>query len=110
MTTSIASLKAQLGLEIPKTYSKTDPPEIIRLLEGFTGINKRYADHNPQQIRASEPIRNDASELFERLGPTLWPDLEKEAGLPSWLSCPPSDSKEQCQGRRYYSNSTDYEL
>ena len=110
MTTSIASLKAQLGLKIPKLHSKTDPPEIISLLEGFTEINKKYADHNPSQIRASKPIRTDASELFNRLGPTLWPDLDKEAGTPSWLSCPPGDFEEQCQSRRYYSNRTDCKL
>jgi hypothetical protein len=83
---------------------------VIELFKGFARIKKRYADHRPSQVRGSDAIRNDASRLFEKLGPALWPDLDKEAGIPSWLSCSPSDSDEQRQSRRYYSNSIDRDL
>lgn len=104
MSTSITELKAQLGLNIPRISSKTDPAVVIELFEGFAKINEHYADHRPPQVRGSDAIRNDASKLFEEVGPALWPDLDEEAGIPSWLSKPSGDS------RRYYSNSTDREL
>ena len=112
MTASIATLKAQLGLNIPSKKSRpdTDPPVITELLEGFTKINEHYADHKPLQVRASDAIRNDVNKLFETLGPTLWPDLDEEAGIPSWLSSPSGNSDEQHQSRRYYSNSFDRSL
>ncbi|GAB7323901.1 hypothetical protein MBLNU13_g07330t2 [Cladosporium sp. NU13] len=107
MTASIAKLKVQLGLNIPGKISKKVPDVIIRLLEGFTKINESHADLSPPQIRTSEHIRNEAGELFEELGPDLWPDLDKQAGLPSWLSCSSGDDNEQKRTRRYYSDSTD---
>jgi len=112
MTASIATLKAQLGLKIPskKSRSDTDPLVITGLLEGFTKINERYADHKPPQVRASDAIRNDVNKLFETLGPTLWPDLDEEAGIPTWLSYSSGDSDEQHQTRRYYSNIFDRNL
>lgn len=109
MTTSVTKLKAQLGLNIPKKLG-TEPPVITRLLEGFAKINKRYVDLKPPQIHASEHIRNKASELFEELGPDLWPDLDKQAGSPSWLFYPSGNSDEQQQSRRYYSSITDRNL
>ncbi|KAM0703497.1 hypothetical protein Q7P35_009436 [Cladosporium inversicolor] len=101
MSASITELKAQLGLNIPKIPSKTEPAVVIELFKGFAKIKKHYADHKPPQVRGSDAIRNDASRLFEELGPALWPDLDKEAGIPSWLSKPSGDS------RRYYSNIID---
>jgi hypothetical protein len=112
MSASITGLKAQLGLRIPtrRTHAEASPAVVTDLFKGFAEINKRYADHRPAQVRGSDVIRNDASELFERLGPALWPDLDKEAVIPSWLSYLPGDSDEQRQSRRYYSNSIDREL
>lgn len=104
MSASITELKAQLGLNIPKIPSKTEPAVVIELFKGFAKIKKHYADHKPPQVRGSDAIRNDASRLFEELGPALWPDLDKEAGIPSWLSKPSGDS------RRYYSNIIDRDL
>ena len=110
MTTTIAKLKAQLGLNIPRSSSETDPLVINRLLEGFARINKRYADLKPPQIHASDQIRNKSSELFEELGPDLWPDIDEQAGLPSWHLYPSGNSDEQHQSRRYYSSITDRNL
>jgi hypothetical protein len=110
MTTTITELKAQLGLNFPKKSSGTSPQVITDLLEGFAKINKHHAGLKPPQIHASEHIRNEASKLFEELGPGLWPDLDKQAGSPSWLSYPSGDSDEQQQSRRYYSNITDRNL
>lgn len=112
MSASITGLKAQLGLRIPtrKTHSEAGPAVVTDLFRGFAEINERYADHRPAQVRGSDAIRSDAGELFERLGPALWPDLDKEAGIPSWLSCSPGDPDEQRQSRRYYSNSIDRDL
>jgi hypothetical protein len=105
MSTSITELKAQLGLNIPRTHSETDPAVVLELFKGFAQIKNRYADLRPPQVRGSDAIRNDARKLFETLGPTLWPDLDKEASIPSWLSCPSGDFDQQRQSRRFYSNS-----
>ena len=110
MTTTIKDLKAQLGLSFPKKSSGTCPEVITDLLKGFTEINKNYAGLKPPQVHTSEHIRNKANELFEKSGPGLWPDLDEQAGLPSWLSYPSGDSDEQQQSRRYYSNITDRNL
>jgi hypothetical protein len=110
MSTSVTELKAQLGLNIPRTHSETDPAVIIDLFKGFAQINDRYVDHRPPQVRGSDANRNDARKLFEKLGPTLWPDLDKEALIPSWLSCPSGDFDQQRQSRRYYSNNIDRDL
>ena len=112
MSAPITGLKAQLGLRIPtrRIHSEAGPAVVTDLFEGFAEINARYADHRPAQVRGSDAIRNDASDLFERLGPDLWPDLDKETGIPSWLSYLPGDSDEQRHSRRYYSNITDRDL
>lgn len=110
MTATVTDLKAQLGLNFPKKLSGTGPQVITQLLKGFTEINENYAGLKPPQVHASEHIRHKASELFEELGPDLWPDLDKQAGVPSWLSCSSDDSDEQQQSRRYYSNITDRKL
>jgi hypothetical protein len=110
MSTSITELKAQLGLNIPRNHSETGPPVVIDLFKGFAQINDRYADHRPSQVRESEAIRNDARKLFEKLGPTLWPDPDKDVLIPSWLSCPSGDFDQQRQSRRFYSNSIDCRL
>ena len=104
MSISITELKAQLGLNIPRKSLGTEPAVILDLFKGFAEINKHHADHRPSQVRGSDAIRNDASKLFEEVGPALWPDLDEEAGIPSWLSKPSGDS------RRYYSNSIDRNL
>jgi hypothetical protein len=107
MTTSIAKLKAELGLELPRSPSERDPPVIVRLFTGIEKIKERYSNLNPPQRRASEAFKADASKLFEKLGAALWPDFDGKAEIPSWLSYPTGESDEQGQSRRYYSNSTD---
>ena len=107
MTTTITKVKAQLGLNFPKKSSGAGPQVITELLTGFTEINKHYTGLKPPQVHASEHIRKEASELFEKLGQGLWPNPDTQAGLPSWLTYPSGDSDKQHQSRRYYSNITD---
>jgi hypothetical protein len=97
-------LTAQLGL---KLINQT-PTE---LLEGLADIKKRYPNHSGKTvIRASEDIKKDAEELFNRAGSLVWPDLDKTTEFPTWLWNPSdtvSELSEHYPRHLQYSNYTD---
>jgi len=93
IATKVTGLKAQLGLSNPKADKGAYPPEIDRLLEGFYDINEEHSNLKTSQIRASESIKRKTDELFNELGPTLWPDINEQPGVPPWLSYPSESAR-----------------
>jgi hypothetical protein len=86
--TPMRILTAQLGLKPSKRTSKTTPV-LATLLDGLTEIYLQYPDHKSiRVIRESEGIKTKAEELFDRIGSTVWPDLDKNTKFPTWLLNP----------------------
>lgn len=104
IATNVTELKAQLGLSNPKADKGAYPPEIDRLLEGFNEINEEHSNLKTSQIRVSESIKRKANNLFDELGPTLWPDINEQPGVPPWLSYPSESA------RLFYSDETHRKL
>jgi hypothetical protein len=81
-------LTAQLGLKLSNRTKRTTPA-LAKLLDGLTEINTRYSDHKGiRVIRASEDIKKEAEELFDRIGSLVWPDLDEKIRFPTWLLNP----------------------
>lgn len=108
-------LQATLGFNFPRSFSqkshisKTNQV-IFDLLKGLTSIRKHYIGYTARQIRTSSDARQESDELFHKLGPKLWPDIEEGDELPIWLLSPSDDPESHYPRQLYYSNICDREL
>lgn len=108
-------LQSTLGFNFPRSFSQKSQiaktnPVILDLLKGLLRIRKHYIGHTARQIRTSSDARQESDELFHKLGPTLWPDIEEEDELPIWLLSPSDDPETHYPKQLYYSNIYDREL
>ncbi|KAM0720786.1 hypothetical protein Q7P37_003071 [Cladosporium fusiforme] len=92
--TTQKELEARLGFNSINALSRTTGvrkiPVLNKLLTGLTDIGCRYLGYGVRRIRTSVGIRQKATELFERLGPELWPGPQEPH--PSWLFLHSRDS------------------
>lgn len=108
--------EARLGFNTSNALARTKGvrkiPILDDLLTGLTGIAVRYVSYNTPQIRNSQGIRRKAIELFEKLGPELWPGPNEPH--PSWLYLASRDGEHPCSKlfpeRLFFSRPEDHEM
>lgn len=91
--TRILKVEALLGFNFKKGLSRErrakKTPETNELLGRIDALNQRFGTLDWNAIRGSEDVRHTAENLFDELGPSLWPDIDEINGpSPTWLLQP----------------------
>lgn len=91
--TPIVKVEARLGFNFKRGLSREHRakkiPQTNNLLERIDIINQKFVDLDWNGICNSEDVRCAADDLFNELGPSLWPDFDEVNGpFPKWLLQP----------------------
>ena len=86
-------VEASLGFNFKKGLSRDSQaknfPKTLELLNGIDRINQTFESLGWNENRNSEELRRSAEDLFDEVGPFLWPDFDQVKGpFPDWLLRP----------------------
>ncbi|KAF7191962.1 hypothetical protein HII31_06607 [Pseudocercospora fuligena] len=85
----VLSIERTLGLKSERGISRQsnkEAPPIEAALKGIKLIQTAYVHKSLDEIRDSQPLKDDATRLFNKYAPQIWPGPEN--GLPAWLEEP----------------------
>lgn len=117
---SIKEAEARLGfnfkLGLARDGRAKTTKETAKLLEQIDDINQKFVAFRRSEIRKSEDLKRAANDLFEELGPSLWPSLDEiNRNPPSWLLDPDrpdlknNNHSDLYPRRRFFANEADRE-
>lgn len=119
--TPIVKVEARLGFNFKRGLSREHRakkiPQTNSLLKRIDTINQRFVTLDWNDICNSEDVRRAAEDLFNELGPSLWPDFDEVNGpFPKWLlqpGRPDIDKNEHAylyRRRLFFSSQSDHSM
>ncbi|KXT05540.1 hypothetical protein AC578_3675 [Pseudocercospora eumusae] len=93
----VLTIERTLGLKSERGISRQsnkDAPPIEAALKGIKLIQTTYVHKSLDEIRDSQPLKDDAMRLFNKYAPQIWPSPED--GRPPWLEEPSNTRHDGC--------------
>ena len=101
----------RLDRGMSRSYGRMQIPVIKELLTTIRDPITRYGKHAPADIWDDRDLASEAEEIFNRLGPKLWPDPDLQGDRSHWLvDAGAAEYNGVCERDYYFSNREDREM